>query len=116
MRVSTILLILSCFFMAAYGELMGAASSLSNDDQKVLSLLEKHINRLNTNADGKLKLKETISIKSQVVAGMNYKVKGKFTQGSNELSCEVTMWQRVWMDDDDALIISADCDNGASYK
>lgn len=115
MDSKALLILVGIFFIGAHGESLGE-KTISKDGARVKELLENHIHRLITKSDGKLQLKEMLSATTQVVAGLSHVVKGTFLQGSNELSCEVTMWERSWMAGDDALIISAKCENGVSYQ
>lgn len=82
-----------------------------------MNLLNKNLPRLVVEGDEKFKLINVEKITKQLVAGMSYNIIGLFNVGNEGLkNCTISLWERVWLESSDKLIINAQCQDETCYS
>ena len=82
-----------------------------------MNLLAKNLPRLVIQNDEKFKLIKVASITKQLVAGMSYDIIGLYNVGNEGLkNCTVKIWERIWLESSDKLIINAQCQDDSCYS
>lgn len=82
-----------------------------------MNLINKNLPRLVIQGHEKFELIKVASVTKQLVSGMSYTVIGLYNVGKEGLkNCTVRVWERVWLESSDKLIISAQCDDDTCYS
>ena len=82
-----------------------------------MNLLTTNLPRLVIDGNDKFKLIKVDNITKQIVAGISYNIIGLFSVGNEGLkNCTIKVWERVWLESSDKLIISAQCDDDTCYS
>ncbi|KAK0050378.1 multicystatin-like isoform X2 [Biomphalaria pfeifferi] len=101
--VVSLVLFVSCEALGLVGG--WSKASLPNDDPAVTLALQA-INR--SKGDNKTRTLLRTSIRSQVVAGVNYEITAYVTNGKITEKCTTTIWVRVWEKEPDQYKITKD--------
>lgn len=82
------------------------------DEVHIKQLLKDNLHKLRTGDKPVLRLKNIDSGDKQVVQGIRYVIVADLYQGKKEVRCEITLLERVWLEEPNKLIISATCHKG----
>ncbi|CAO1357160.1 unnamed protein product [Diamesa hyperborea] len=97
--------------------IVGGKKQIQRNNPYAMNLLTNNLPRLFIEGDEKFKLITVDKITKQVVAGMSYNIIGLFNVGNEGLkNCTISIWERVWLESSDKLIINAQCDDETCYS
>nr|KAI8740373.1 multicystatin-like isoform X2 [Biomphalaria glabrata] len=99
--VVSLVLFVSCEALGLVGG--WSTVTLPNDDPAVTLALQA-INR--SKGDNKTRTLLRTSIRSQVVAGVNYEITAYVTDGKKKEKCTTNIWVRIWLDEPDKYKIT----------